>query len=226
MIQLDSNIFTHSIKTQLFDTSSENHRFSLRKSNFLRRVPDEEWDAALKIIQELGHVNSAEELNAFHVGQWDHPIFQDPNWIYFAFHEYLQNNLSEDKICKLFLYNECQKTIPSQLKIFQLIKYGQIDQEALDILRKSTRNYLNDEAFEKLINYFLSLPSEDTQFFAVKRLFEDPAWTKMSRVLDFFMIKELAAGPSQGPRKIRPMPLFWQTVAAPSFVYAIHKAQY
>jgi hypothetical protein len=213
-----------------------------RKSNFLRRIPEEEW---IVILRKLHRAPSPEESEAFSFGKWDHPIFCVEGWIYRAFYGYLQGTWNVDVMSKLFLYDACQRQVkknqnckkrrkPYLLKSYQLINsQGEVDQSSLELLSAATAEYLNPQELASLIERLSQIAPEQTQFFAVERLQDDlfdsiARKPPIGRLHWTFLTAQTknrgnswrsAAAPSQRYS-------LWQVVASPEFIYAIHQAKF
>lgn len=209
-----------------------------RKSNFLKRVSIEEWDGVLEKIQNLKSRASLKEIQAYKAGDWDHSAFQKEDWIYTAFHAYLEDRLDKDQMCKLFLYWECCEQAkkdgaplapPSfchdrlscfqkkeqRLKSYQLYSQGKIDRHALAVLKKATKSYLDEDQISLVLKAFQDLPEEAGQFFCIQRepdLLFDLLTASAQRGLFLFSY-------FTGNKKV-------QLVAPPQFTQIIHQVKY
>lgn len=161
----------------------------LKKRGFLRRIPEEDWIQILQKIEQLNHKVLPDERKAFRLGEWNHPIFVNKDWAYFAFHEYLIGNLTVNEISKLLLYDACQRQAESdrinesdlRLQVYQLVDSGgNIDEKALSVLQESTETYLNHEHFNNLIEKLRKMPPEKTQFFSINRNRHDSLFSKIT----------------------------------------------
>lgn len=197
--------------------------YSLQKrSNFLRRIPEEEWQQAIQWMEKEGLSASLDELRAFQKGFWKHSVFQNPNWILIAFQAYLEERLDMETMCRLFLYYACLK---EDLRTFQLLdEGGNCDPEAWEALRRATRDYLNDEQLTHLHQALAMLPPEETQFFSVHRQMDG-------------LLKAIVGVGLQWPQftlGIMGEPKLDQTrewcveqmIAPPALIYQIHRARF
>ena len=189
------------------------------KSNFLRRIPEEAWSAILRKIDELNISLSTEILESLSLGKWDHPIFDTADWIYIAFHAYLEGKWDIDTMCKLFLYDACQKQAQKDQKIartYQLINgQGKINRRALALLTRATDGYLSAE---ELVQTFSQMAPEKSQFFAL----EDP----QDALFDFITNPNTPGAPHWTLLTVRIRRVLWQIVASPDFIYALHRAKF
>ena len=220
--------------------------FEHKKRNFLRRIPQNEWNAIIQKITRLNHSISLEELTAFRLGNWAHPVFDHADWIYFAFQAYLEDRLDLDTMCKLFLYSACQRQVTideigesdalellagkgdcfsvfkSSLGFasFQVVKSdGEFDEPSRSSLRAASREYLDDGEFQVFLNLLSELRPEQTQFFIIQREY-DALFDGIREETEWplFITYSSALGDSQ--------PAVWQTVASPEFIYRMHQARF
>lgn len=204
-----------------------------RRSEFLRRVPDDEWNACLETMQSEANLATPEDIEDLRQGRWKNLIFEDPYWIYSAFHGYLENRLDKDTMCKLFLYNACleqaKKDSPNadphdRVGCFQLFnERGEVDEDGKKKLREATETYLDEAQFEQLCQNLQTrlfsqengLRPDQTQFFSVRRE-KDPALIQIAgsdkmRWRLCIMQKEEQV---------------WQAVMPPELMYEIHRARF
>ena len=98
---------------------------ALRQSNYLRRIPEDQWRAIIQKIEEINHPATEEELLAFEKGKWWHSIFGNDHWPYIAFHGFLEGKLTQTTLNRLFLYQACKKQAPNTIRSAQLYNdYG------------------------------------------------------------------------------------------------------
>lgn len=149
---------------------------AIRKTNYLRRIKDEEWQPFALRLEQNGRKATEDELKAFQQGDWEHPVFKNPNWDLSAFYAFLEGRLDESTMNKLFLYRECCEQIMSdgskkeELQTYQLYNTdGQLNETAKKKLQWETRKYLNQDQFETLLQEMKNLPPEKTQFFLINR---------------------------------------------------------
>lgn len=220
-----------------------------RNSEFCKRISNSGWNSILKTIESLNHIVTNEELKIFYSGEWTHPIFRNKDWIYFAFHAYLQDKLNINTMCRLFLYNACQKQTEKdsrgeekglleriarapglyqtfypegskRMKTFQLYDAnGTIDPQARERLKVSTETYLKTEERRKKLFELLSHLPPEETQFFAIE-------EKGDRLLDSIA----AVGfrlfiASENSSCIKGCKSRWQTVASPLFTEQVHKAR-
>ncbi len=217
-----------------------------RKRNFLRRISDGDWNAILQKIEGLNHSISSEELDAFRLGMWEHPVFDHADWIYFAFQAYLEDLIAPDTMCKLFLYNSCQRQVvldeAKESDILEMLEgksgsfsvfnrsssfetcqvftaNGEVDPRSLDHLKEATKQYLDEREFRDFLSALSELPPEQTQFFIIERE-PDSAFDAIRENVEWPLFITCSSNPEDSWLSV------WQTVAPPEFIYRMHRARF
>lgn len=201
-----------------------------RKSEFLRHIPKTRWDKIIQEIEEIGRRVTEDELNDFVEGKWKRPIFQDPNWIYFAFQAYLEDRLDQETICKLLLYDTALKEAleDTPVQTYQVFPSPQTSSKktcskrSVQVLNRAVTSYLDKDAFNRLGKALSRLPPHQTQFFAVKRMF-DTALTTMAHPESNIKFDLMTI---QGEKNQCSEGMVWQVIAPPKFMDEIHKARF
>ena len=144
-----------------------------RSSEYLKRIPENEWQEFLHQMQGVGRRPLLQELEAFQLGQWNHPVFLEPNWCYSAFHAYLKGRLDENGMNKLFLYKACSDQTKELNKKFEKHQLrnddGTLNEEAFDLLEKSIRRCecFTERDLERIGEMLATLRPDQTQFFII-----------------------------------------------------------
>lgn len=196
-----------------------------RKSDFLRHIPKARWDKIIQEIEEIGRRVTEDELNDLVEGKWKRPIFQDPNWIYFAFQAYLEDRLDQEAICKLFLYDTALKEAleDTPVQTYRVFSSPQMySKRSLQVLNGAVTSYLDKDAFGRLVTALSLLPPHHTQFFLVKRMF-DPALKTIAHPESIIKFGLMTL---QGEKNQCSEGRLWQVIAPPKFMDEIHKAKF
>lgn len=152
-------------------------RYALRKQcDFLRRIPLKGWN---RLLDDIAAINfrllTKDVLEAFKLGEWDHPIFEHDFWPLLAFYAYLEGALKEEYLPKLLLYDTCKREGAKEygMRTYQLIRAdGKINPNILYEIEKGLRDYFLPATINILAQNMRKLPPSESQFFKVKQLGE------------------------------------------------------
>ncbi|MDP1880857.1 MAG: hypothetical protein Q8K60_07950 [Parachlamydiaceae bacterium] len=83
--------------------------------DFIRRIPIHEWKEIAQLIKKSPPLLE-EQIQAFKIGQYDHPVFQEKEWPALALKAYFEQKIDRNQITTLLLYDGIKQLEPAKLK--------------------------------------------------------------------------------------------------------------
>lgn len=140
---------------------------STAEFEFFRRIPRNEW-VKLKAHLEIAPIADQNAVQAFQLGEWNHPIFKQTDWALLAIKAYLNGDISLNRLSTLLLFDECQRSFPGQTSCFQIFESSGINMQAAELGSEAVQFILPlTEQQEILLNALAKKPQEETQFFVI-----------------------------------------------------------
>lgn len=169
--------------SQLLEEFSDKFHYHLRsfdlngeKGEFVRRIPKEEFSTMMDTV-EASRKATPQEIQALRSACWNHPIFQEKDWLGMALKAFMENKLDRNAISTLCLYDSLKNNYPEVQDFFLKDESGNIDLRAFKLLKKGLHRYFQDlgsqraglslSKEEKLLNELAKLKREETCFFLV-----------------------------------------------------------
>lgn len=144
-----------------------------------RRIPKEIFTEINQIINALPDkdMRISQLLTALKEKNWEHEIFQDKNYPYYALESVKQKKLSSSEFCTLMFYWTAvnyHSTESERVKPIPLFIDGIPNSQALQMLKETMSHstnlslpFLTDEQFDEFINLMSKAPISEQQFFLV-----------------------------------------------------------
>lgn len=137
------------------------------KFEFFRRICPDNW-FGLKALLD-GAVLTQDSLQAFKSSDWQSPVFQLENWAAVAIKAYISGEISQDVLCRLLIYDECQRLYGKEnVERYQMsTTTGKWDQQAMEIVRISLNDFfLTADEIEVFLNS-LGVSINEFHFFTI-----------------------------------------------------------
>lgn len=136
-----------------------------------RRVDQEELTRALKGLLSLDPGRTKTLLPLMKKPDFSDFFFKESRWIEHVLHAAVLSQLTPDETAKLFLYRAAQEyLVDNHPPVMQIVdEAGQIDEKAWNLLKEGLAPHYTQVELAALQVALKTLPTEETQFFCVRR---------------------------------------------------------